>query len=315
MTIDKKELAGLTKKERRELQREMTRIKREAERKRRKRNKILGISGLVLLVVALLAAIALVVWTNLRIAHEGPKNMLSDGLVLTGDGQSVTPVSTAARQWGQAPVPTPAPAKGVVDLTLYVDYGSTDAASFDTANMQQLQQWLTYGYIQLEVHPIALDGYDAKTDNYSSLAANAAACVADVAPSSFLAANTALLDANPAVTDKPIDAAGVITALTPALGGANTDVSKCVTDGRFDDWVADASQKAANGPLPGTKVDAVATAPLVLVNGEKFTGDITKPTDLITFISQMLSSDESTGTDASSPTPSATPAPTETPVK
>lgn len=320
MTIDKKELAGLTKKERRELQREMARIQREADRKRRKRNKILGISGLVLLIIAILAAVALVVWTNLRISHEGPKNMLSDGIVFTGDGQAVNPVSTEARQWGQDPVQTPKPDEGVVDLTMYIDYGSQDVAAFDTANMEQVQQWLTYGYVQLAIHPIALDGYDAKTDDYSSLAANAAACVANFAPSGFIAANSALAATNPAVTDTDIDASGVISEVNGALGGENADVSKCITDGRFDNWVSDASQRAANGPLPGTDVKTVATAPLILVNGEKFTGDISKPTDLITFISQILTEEQEAasgenGSSTSTPAPSESPAPSETPAE
>lgn len=292
MTIDKKQLASLTKKERRELQREMTRIKREADRKKRKRRKVLGISGLVLLIVALIAAVALIVWTNLRIAGEGPKNMASDGIVLTSDGQTISAIPTDPRPWGQRGEAAPAPKEGVVPITIYVDYGSKDAAIFDTTNAQQLQQWLTYGFVQLEIKPIALDQYDEATDGYSSIAANAAACVANFAPTSFLAVNTALLDANPLVTDTDIDKAGVLKEVNTAMGAEDPDVTQCINDDRYATWVSDVSQDAANGPLPGTKVKKVAHAPLVLIDGKQFTGDYTKPTELMAFISQILTAEE-----------------------
>ncbi|WP_166982859.1 thioredoxin domain-containing protein [Paramicrobacterium fandaimingii] len=308
MTIDKKQLASLTKKERRELQREMARIKREADRKRRKRRKALGISGLVLLVVAIIAAVGLVVWTQLRLANEGPQNMASDGIVFTGDGKAITAAPTEAHAWLEPAASAPTPEKGIVPITIYVDYGSKDAAAFFATNGEQIQQWVTYGFVQLEVKPIALDQYDNATENYSTLAANAAACVANFAPTNFLAVNTALLDANPNVTDTPIDKAGVSKAVSTALGGENTDISTCIENDRYANWVATVSETAANGPLQGTDVKKVAHSPLVLVQGEKFTGKIDESTDLLSFISQVLAAAEKEAQDSKDST--ATPAPT-----
>ncbi|PFG29543.1 DsbA family protein [Paramicrobacterium agarici] len=315
MTIDKKQLEGLTKKERRELQREMARIKRETDRKRRKRRKVLGISGLILLIVAIIAAVALVVWTQLRLANEGPENMASDGIVLTGDGQTISAMPTGAHGWLEPAADVPEPEEGIVPLTVYVDYGSQDAAAFFATNGQQLQQWLTYGFVQLEIKPIALDQYDEATDNYSTLAANAAACVANFAPTNFLAVNTALLDANPLVTDTAIDKAGVSKAVATALGGENTDISTCIANDRYANWVATVSQNAANGPLQGTDVQKVAHAPLVLVDGKKFTGKNDESTDLLSFISEVLAAEqkakEGEGSEESTPTPTPTGSATE----
>lgn len=318
MTIDKKQLEGLTKKERRELKREMTRIKREADRKRRKRKKALGISLLVLLVVAIVAAVALVVWTQLRLANEGPENMASDGIVFTGDGQAISAVPTGAHGWLEPAAEAPTPEEGIVPMTIYVDYGSQDAAAFFATNSEQIQQWVTYGFVQLQIKPIALDQYDSATEGYSSMAANAAACAANFAPTNYLAVNTALLDANPVVTDTPIDKAGVSKAVATALGGENTDISTCIEEDRYANWVATVSQAAANGPLPATDVEKVAHAPLVLVQGEKFTGTHDESTDLLSFISQVLAaaekekqqdaegSKDSTSTPAPTPTGTAT---------
>ncbi|MCW4457172.1 thioredoxin domain-containing protein [Microbacterium sp. MPKO10] len=318
MTIDKKQLEGLTKKERRELQREMARIKREADRKRRKRRKALGISGLILLIVAIIAAVGLVVWTQLRLANEGPENMASDGLVLTGDGQAISAVPSDAHGWLEPAAAAPAPSEGVVPITIYVDYGSKDAAAFFATNGDQLQQWATYGLIQLEIKPIALDQYDSATNNYSTMAANAAACAANFAPTNFLAVNTALLDANPLVTNTPIDKAGVSKAVSTALGGENTDISTCITDDRYANWVATVSQAAANGPLQGTDVKLVAHSPLVLVQGEKFTGKMDESSDLLAFISEVLAEDKAEddkakddGSESSTETPAPTPTETE----
>lgn len=360
MTTDSHDLEGLTKKERRELQREMARIQREADRRRRKRRKILGRAGLVVLVVAVIGLAGLITYTTLGNINRGPLNMASDGIAFTGDGSTVTPLSTDAREWLQDPVDSAAAAEGVVTITEYIDYGDPDSSTFDAAQTAQIQQWLTYGYVQLEVHPVSFVKNDEASNGYSSLAANAAACVAEYASSSFLTVSSALLAANPlagtstddeaddsdststptaeptetatadpesteaadgvtsaedAVQEKldAVSAQSVADTVTTALGSENTDVTACITDGTYDNWVANASARAAHGPLTGdTEVKKVGAPPLVLVDGQEYTGALDDATAFITFISEVLTQEEAESDDSADDDSTATPEPTET---
>src|SRR3954447_5773750 len=112
---------GLTKKERKEFAREVARIRREAERKRRRRARILGWPSGSLGAVAVLALLALIVVTNVRAGLAGPVNMLSDGLLLKGDGSAITASPTAALQADEDPVESSADYTAALVLDLYVD--------------------------------------------------------------------------------------------------------------------------------------------------------------------------------------------------
>ena len=74
--------------------REKARVTREAEAKRRRRNKWALQGGLVVGVLAVLAVVALVITRSLAPAGPGPLNLASDGIVLSGDGTTVSAVTT-----------------------------------------------------------------------------------------------------------------------------------------------------------------------------------------------------------------------------
>ncbi|RUQ98031.1 thioredoxin domain-containing protein [Labedella endophytica] len=317
MTNLNRELASMTKKERKEFQREIARIEREQERKRRKQRKI---TTIILTIVAILAVLALVGWailTALQNANRGPANMLSDGIVLTGDGTAITATPTEALEWGAEPVPTSeGMAENQVNLRLYVDYSDPDAAVFTAANLEQVQQWVTAGYASLEVHPVAPSG-----DGFALRAANAAACVASYAPDSFLTAHTALLaEQENATADSPSNEE--LATVVSTAGVTIEGVDECITDGSYDGWVEGATARATAGTLPGSDA-TLAAGSVLLVNGEEYTGALDDPASVIAFITEVLgeSSTESEGTEGTegegtetpAPTESSTPAPTPTP--
>ncbi|RWZ52642.1 hypothetical protein ELQ90_01445 [Labedella phragmitis] len=315
MTNLNRELASMTKKERKEFQREIARIEREQERKRRKRRKI---TAIVITVVAVLAVLALVAWailTAVRSANRGPDNMLSDGIVLTGDGSAITATQTAPLEWGAEPVATEeGMAENQVNMRLYVDYSDADAATFSTANLEQVQQWVTAGYASLEVHPVALSG-----DGYGLRAANAAACVASFAPDDFLTVHTTLIA-------EQADASGGtptnedLAALVATAGATIDGVEECITDGRFTGWVEGATERATTGTLPNSSA-TLESGSLLLVNGEEYTGAIDDPAQVIAFITQVLApaegegieSDGTEGDGTETPAPTDAPTPTTTP--
>lgn len=313
MTNLNHELASMTKKERKEFQREIARIEREQERKRRKRRRITTIVVSLIAAIAVLALIGWAVFSAVRTANRGPANMLSDGIVLTGDGTAVTATTTEPLEWGAEPVATTeGAAENQVSLRLYVDYSDPDAVAFSAANLEQVQQWITAGYASLEVHPVALSG-----DGFGLRAANAAACVGSYAPDSFLAAHTALLSAQADATETSPSNEDLATLVTGA--GVTIDgVEECITDGSYDGWVTGATERATAGTLPGSDA-TLSRGSLLLVNGQEYTGAIDDPASVIAFITQVLEqastdpeSEEGTeGTETPAPTgaPSATPTP------
>jgi protein-disulfide isomerase len=313
MTNLNRELASMTKKERKEFQREIARIEREQERKRRQRRKIITI---VVTTVAILAVLALVAWavlTAVRTANRGPDNMLSDGIVLTGDGSAITATPTEPLEWGAQPVATPeGMAENQVNMRLYVDYSDPDAATFSTANLEQVQQWVTAGYASLEVHPVALSG-----DGYGLRAANAAACVASFAPDDFLAAHTALI-AEQANASGGSPTNEELATLVSSAGVTIDGVEECITDGRYDGWVEGATERAESGALPNSEA-SLESGNLLLVNGEPYTGAIDDPAQVIAFITQVIApaeegaegeGAEGDGTETPAPTDAPTPTPT-----
>ncbi|PPI20261.1 hypothetical protein C5D34_00385 [Rathayibacter sp. AY1B1] len=295
--------SGLTKRERQELARAQARERREAERRRRRRNRLLGQGGAV---VGLLAVVALVcwnVWSQQEVASAGPANMLSDGIVLAGDGSAVTATTTAAIAPGASPVPTDESATragGVVAVDLYVDYLCPYCGQFEKANAEQLQSWLTKGAITLEIHPIAILDSSSAGSEYSSRAANAAACVADEDPDSFLAVNAALFAQQPAEGTTGLDD-DALRALVTGAGVTDDDVLACMTAGEFRPWVKAATQRATTQPLANSSLEKLESTPTVLVNGEQYTG---KPDDAAAFVSFVTSTLE-----AESATPSPSPSP------
>lgn len=328
----------LPKKDRKALARELARIEREREVQRRRRNRRLGWTAAGTAVVAVGVVAVLVVQSSIRAGQVGPMNMLSDGLVLGGDGTAITAARTSSLDAGGTPVPTVVDrTSGVLDLVLYLDYRSPEAETLWSTSSAAIEQWVTAGYATLELHPLALlDGAtvtaapsaspsasapadDAATDDatagtlettgdYSLRAAGALACVADTVPDSALAVHDALMVAQPGLGASGLDDADLL-ALVQGAGVTDETVAGCVSSGGFTDWAQEATDRAADG-VP-YDVGSVTTSPVLLVGGQEYTGALDDTDALIAFIEQVSTQ---LAEEAAAAAPTASPSPTETPV-
>lgn len=317
----------LPKKDRKALARELAKIEREREVQRRRRNRRLGWTAAGTAVVAAGVVAVLVVQSSIRAGQVGPNNMLSDGVVLGGDGSAITAARTTAIDAGGSPVSTEVDrTSGVLDLVLYLDYRSPEAETLWSTSSAAIEQWVTAGYATLELHPLALlDGAtvtaapsaspsasasadDATVDlettgDYSLRAAGALACVADTTPDSALAVHEALLAAQPGLGASGLDDDDLLT-LVQGAGVTDETVADCIGSGGFTDWAQEATDRAADG-VP-YDVGSVTTSPVLLVGGREYTGALDDTDALIAFIEEVsteLAEEAAAAEPTASPTP------------
>jgi protein-disulfide isomerase len=288
----------VSKNERREAARQKAQELRAAQRRRDVRNRVLVQGGIIVAVLAVVAIVAVIVVSSIRPASQGPANMASDGVVI---GQGLTAVETEALEAGAAPVPT-AEDPSVAQIRVYLDYLCPYCGDFERANSDLMESLVDSGAATVEIHPIAILTAKSAGTQYSLRAANAAACVADTAPDSFWAFNSALF------ADQPAEGSEGLTddQLIQLAGTAGAQgVDDCIEDQDFAGFVQSATDRAKEGPLPGSSVAKVEGTPTILVNGTRYTGSLTDPEEFRAFVLQASSDTYSTSTP--------TPTPTETP--
>lgn len=272
------------KKARRDEARERARAGREKERARRRRNRTLTISGIIVGGLAVVSAIVLVVATSVQPAGPGPANMASDGIVLHGVDGKIEPVTTKATPEGGKPTPTEQD-DSVANITVYSDYMCPYCNQFETAQMAQIQQWVKNGSATLELHPFNLLDRVSQGSKYSTRSAAAAACVADSAPEDFLAYNTALYANQPSENTTGLTN-DELASLAAKAGATGSDVRTCITDQRFAGWVADATNRVLNDPIPNSSLDKLTGTPTIIVNGKQYTGSLTDTDAFAAFVLQ-----------------------------
>jgi protein-disulfide isomerase len=234
--------------------------------------------------------IALVVTTSAK-PTTGPLNMLSDGIVITGDGTTTSTVSTAALQPDDEPVATDvSESSGIANIVIYLDYLCPYCGDFENTNAEQIASWVTSGAATLEVHPISILDSQSQGSEYSTRAANAASCVANFDPDNFLAVNTSLFANQPAEATTGLTN-DELTELVAAAGADGDDVASCISDGTFSEWVAASTDRALEGPLPNTEVAAVTGTPTVLVNGSQYSGALDDPDAFSTFVTDLMTAE------------------------
>ncbi len=299
---------GETKRERRESAREKARVTREAEAKRRRRNKWALQGGLVVGVLAILAVVALVITRSLAPAGPGPLNMASDGIVLSGDGTTVSAVTTDATPADGSPTPSAAGTAEKPSIVVYLDYMCPYCGQFDTTNAEQLETWVTQGVADLEIHPLGFLDNASLGSKYSTRSANALACVANYQPDTALDVNTALFAQQPAENTTGLTNDELVT-LVQGAGADDPAVGSCITDGEFTDWVASATERALNDPLPNSDLAAVSATPTVLVNGQQYQGSPTDAAAFAQFVAEVAGG-QPTGDTSTGELPGSTATPT-----
>lgn len=295
--------------------RDKARELRHAQRKRDRRGRAAILISIVTVAVAVVVGVTLVVLQGIPTPSAGPRNMASDGILISGDLQAVR---TDALQPGDEPSPVASPsasapaeaeegtdatteaiAEDPVAIRLYYDFQCEGCAEFLGANSEQLETWLGRGAATFELHPIVLQSQGTQ---YSQRSVNAAACVADLDPDGFWQFNGALLDAqsDEGLTDDEL--------IELAAGGATAsdELDTCIRERQFRTWVTDVSQRALDGPIPDSDVERITETPTILVNGQLYSGGA-DPVQFASFV-QQASAERFTDESATTPSPSATPA-------
>ncbi|MCU1406381.1 MAG: hypothetical protein JWQ43_2684 [Glaciihabitans sp.] len=261
---------------------------RAKELARAKRRRWVTQGSVTLGILAVAAVIVLVVTAGGK-TSAGPLNMLSDGIVVTGNGTTTSAVTTAALAADAEPVATAQDtAAGVANIVTYIDYLCPYCGQFEATNAAQIEAMVTAGTATLEIHPIAILDNSSLGSKYSTRSANAAACVANFDPDKYLAVNDALFANQPkenttGLTDDEL------VSLVASAGATGDDVAECITGGEFTDWVGESTQRALDGPLPNANIDAVTGTPTVIVNGTAYTGSLTDATEFAAFVTAQSS--------------------------
>ncbi|WP_051973256.1 thioredoxin domain-containing protein [Cryobacterium sp. MLB-32] len=285
-----------TKADRREHAREQAQQMRNEEKKRAQRRRVLWRGGIGLALVSVVAVVALVIANQSSPSAAGPLNMASDGILLGGDGTTVTAATTAALAPGAAPVATDQSAlTNMVNISIYVDYLCPYCSQFEATNAAQITSWVTAGNATVELHPISILDTSSLGTKYSTRAANAAACVANFDPDSFLTVNTALFANQPAENSTGLSDAEIQNVIEGA-GVSDPQIADCITNQTFASWVAAASERALSGPIPHADITKVTGTPTVIVNGVSYQGSLTDATAFEAFVTaQTTAADSSTG--------------------
>ena len=163
-----------TKNQRREAAREAARLEREKQKKRDRLRRWLIPS---VSTVAVLAIAAGIVWAFLSNqpapqSSVGPRNMISDGILFTGQDGELVPVETGAIQPSGEPTPTDLEEDGLAHIVTYVDFSCPACQGFEATYAESIQSLVGQGLATLEVHPIAILDSRYAGSRYSSRSNN-----------------------------------------------------------------------------------------------------------------------------------------------
>ena len=293
----------LNKNQRRDAAREKARVLRDQQKKKDRRNRFLLQGGLIVVSLAIVTIVTLVIINSIRPPAPGPLNMASDGITI---GEGFEAQTTPALQAGDEPVQS-TPAEGdPIAIEIYLDYQCPVCRTFEEANTTQLETLLERGVATVQYRPVAiLDGVSQGT-RYSTRAANAAACVANYSPNSYYDFNTILFQNQPTEGNEGLTDEELIGLTEDADVSKASQIASCITDGRFENWVADATDRAANDSDVVNAQGSLGT-PTVFVNGEKYGG---APGDASAFAQFVAAADsQAFAEENASPSPSPTTAP------
>jgi protein-disulfide isomerase len=308
MTYGTSGSARQSKNERREAARTKSKALRDQQRKKEKRSKIVLQGGVIVATLAILTVIALVIINSVKPPEPGPRNMLSDGILI---GQGFKAKETPALKAGEEPVPNVIDDEsGVIHIQMFVDYFCPVCGAFEKANGEQLETWIETGAAAVEIFPMAILDRASQGTKYATRAANAAACVADYSPDEYYNFNTILFENQPKEGTQGLTDAELIELTQEANVSNPKKIAECIDTQRFAGWVEDARTRAQNGPIPNTDVKSVMGTPTIIVNGVKYTGPLNDSNAFSAFVIQAENAkftEESTATPT--PTPTEEPAP------
>jgi protein-disulfide isomerase len=299
-----------TRNERREAAREKARILREEQKKRERRNKFFIQGGIIVAVLAIAALIGTLIFNSVKPDGPGPRNMASDGILLTaGDDGAIAAVETPAIAANADPTPTvPDDSGTVANIVVYIDYLCPFCGQFEATNSESIRTMVEEGAATLEVHPIAILINKSAGTQYSLRAANAAACVADTSPDSFYDFNTLLFENQPEEGSTGLSDDELKDLAGEAGVSSRSTVERCIDDGQFESWVQDATDRALTEEVPNSDLPSVTGTPTVLVDGQQYEGSLENPAEFQSFVLQATSATFNDSDSTATPTPTPAPA-------
>jgi protein-disulfide isomerase len=280
----------LTRNQRREQARELARKEREKAQRRDRLRKIL-IPVIVVVVLLAAAGITTAVIVNqpkpAPVSADGPKNMIGDGIVFTGQDGKIVATRSAALTKGEtpSPIPTDTAAGAPVHITIYADWACPVCKVFEEANGSQISDLVASGKAVLQVMPVAIVDRSYQSSRYASRANNAAACVANYDPDKFLAVKRQFYDSLPAEGTSGLTDTQIVDLVKKA--GLDDDrVTSCINGESFKSWIAAATDRAVSDPtLQGPQGFGT---PTVFVNGKRYSpGDISSAAEFTSFVESV----------------------------
>jgi len=270
-----------TRSEQREAARAKAKEVRDQHKKNEKRKGLfikLGLGAGIVAVAAIIAGVVLTGIANESGQSQTPTNLTANnGILIGAGGQAILDGKIPA------PIATPA-ATNTVHIVTYIDYQCPYCAQFENANLKQIKGWLDTGFATLEIRPLSfLDGRGSP-NTYSSRAANAALAVAKFAPNKYFAFNEALFLNQPAENTKGPENDALIK-LANQLGIKGAGFEAAVNNKDFGKWITATTSKSLSSPVadsnPTVNLDGT---PLVLVNGQSYTGAIDNAAQFSQFV-------------------------------
>ena len=286
--------------------REAVRVKAQQVKARQARNRVLRRAAIVLAILVVVGGGALYSWfavfqPALSKPTLQPANFTADDGVVVDDTIQRA-LAAEDPQATTAPAETdPAedPAEEPISIHVYVDYLSEAAGEFQRVNADQLEEWRSQGAVRVVYHPVAMLTSKSNGTKYSQRAAGAVACVVDHAPEAFEKFNHELLTNQPAPdSDGFSDAELADRAIATGARDTKT-VRSCIENEDFVAWAREATERALNEPLPGTK-NTLDGVPTILVDGQPYVGALDVPEEFAAF---LLAIDSESYLESATPTP------------
>jgi protein-disulfide isomerase len=250
-----------TRSEQREAARAKAKALREQQQKGDKRKRVFIQLGIAFSVIVAVGAVGLTIFSASTQSMAVPTNALyNDGVKVGTDLKVYTPDFT----------PAPVPGETPVEIIIYVDYQCPICAVFELPNSEQIKNWVASGMATVEMHALSfLDGRGSP-NAFSSRAANASLCLSEYSPDNFFEYNTRIFQSQPTEGAPGPENADLIS-FAEEVGATNMDeISSCINEKAFGNWIKDATERALTQPIPGTEIQVSGT-PTVLVNGQQYT--------------------------------------------
>jgi protein-disulfide isomerase len=249
-----------TRSEQREAARAKAKALREQQQKGDKRKRVLIQLGIAVSVIVAVGAVALTIFSASTQSTAVPTNATFNDGVKVGAGLKVfTPTFTPTSPTGEEPI----------EIIIYVDYQCPICAVFELPNSEQIKNWVETGAATVQMHALSfLDGRGSP-NTFSSRAANAAMCVSEHSPDNFFEYNTRVFQSQP-TEGAPGPENRELISFAEEVGATNLDqLSSCINNKDFGNWIKESTERALTEPIPGTNVQVSGT-PSVFVNGQQY---------------------------------------------